>query len=109
MGIDQYQITRLGLASPQLDEPPDQQPDVRISTQADQKPGNIPLADCINNTTTPTPFGPGCWQILFFPPEPAHDEVEVHVDSNDTRMQQTWYVNGMLWGATDTAVWVNGA
>jgi hypothetical protein len=23
-------------------------------------------------------------------------------------MQQTWYVNGMLWGAADTAVWVNG-
>ena len=76
--------------------------------KADQKPGNIPLADCINNTTTPTPFGPGCWQILFFPPAPAHNEVEVHIDSNDTRMQQTWYVNGMLWGAADTAVRVNG-
>jgi len=76
--------------------------------KADQKPGSIPLADCINDTTLVTPFGPGCWQILFFPPEPAHNEVEVHVDSNDTRMQQTWYVNGMLWGAADTAVWVNG-
>ena len=76
--------------------------------RADQKPGSIPLADCINDTTLVTPFGPGCWQILFFPPEPAHNEVEVHVDSNDTRMQQTWYVNGMLWGAADTAVWVNG-
>jgi hypothetical protein len=75
---------------------------------SDQKPGNIPLADCINNTTTPTPFGPGCWQILFNPPAPAHDEVEVHVDSNDTRMQQTWYVNDVLWGAADTAVWVGG-
>ena len=29
-------------------------------------------------------------------------------DSNDTRMQQTWYVNGTIWGATDTAVWVDG-
>ena len=76
--------------------------------KSEQKPGNIPLADCINNTTTPTPFGPGCWQILFFPPAPAHDEVEVHIDSNDTRMQQTWYVNGVLWGAADTAVWVGG-
>jgi hypothetical protein len=75
---------------------------------ADQKPGNIPLADCINNTTTPTPFGPGCWQIFFNPPAPAHDEAEVHIDSNDTRMQQTWYVNGTLWGAADTSVWVNG-
>ncbi len=76
--------------------------------QADQKPGNIPVADCINDATSPTPFGPGCWQIIVLPPEPAHNEVEVHIDSNDTRMQQTWYVNGVLWGSADTAVWVNG-
>jgi hypothetical protein len=74
---------------------------------SDQKAGSTPLADCINNTTTPTPYGPGCWQ-LFFVTEPAHNEVEVHVDSNDTRMQQTWYVNGILWGAADTAVNVGG-
>src|SRR4029450_195451 len=58
--------------------------------KSEQKPGSIPLGECINDTTLPTPFGPGCWQILFFPPEPAHDEVESHLDSNDTRMQQTW-------------------
>ncbi len=75
--------------------------------KADQKAGSIPLADCINDTTTPTVFGPGCWQLLFVD-EPAHNEVEVHVDSNDSRMQQTWYVNGVLWGATDTAVNVGG-
>jgi hypothetical protein len=75
--------------------------------KSDQKPGDIPLADCINNTTTPTIFGPGCWQILFFS-EPAHNEVEAHVDSNDTRMQQTSYVNGVLWGSADTAVNVGG-
>jgi hypothetical protein len=76
--------------------------------KSDQKAGSTPLADCINDTTTPTPYGPGCWQILFNPPAPAHNEVEVHVDSNDGRMQQTWYVNGTLWGATDTAVNVDG-
>ena len=75
--------------------------------KSNQKPGDIPLGECINNTTTATPFGPGCWQILFVN-EPAHNEVESHLDSNDTRMQQTWYANGQLWGATDTAVWVNG-
>jgi hypothetical protein len=75
--------------------------------QSDQKPGNTPLADCINDTTLPTVFGPGCWQLLFVN-EPAHNEVEVHVDSNDTRMQQTWFVNGVLWGSTDTAVNVGG-
>ena len=75
--------------------------------KSDQKPGDIPLGECINDTTIETPFGPGCWQ-LFFVDEPAHNEVESHLDSNDTRMQQTWYVNGTLWGALDTAVRVNG-
>ena len=74
---------------------------------SNQKAGDIPLGECINNTTTKTNFGAGCWQ-LFFVDEPGHNEVESHLDSNDTRMQQTWYVNGQLWGATDTAVWVNG-
>ena len=75
--------------------------------KSDQKPGDIPLGECVNDTTTPTIFGPGCWQLLFVD-EPAHNEVESTPDSNDTRMQQTWYVNGTIWGATDTAVWVDG-
>jgi len=72
--------------------------------RSDQKVGDIPLGECINDTTAPTPFGPGCWQFLFNPPAPAHDEVESTPDSNDTRMQQVWYANGVLWGANDTAV-----
>jgi hypothetical protein len=77
--------------------------------KSNQKVGDIPLGECINDTTIPTPFGPGCWQFFFFPAdEPAHNEVESTPDSNDTRMQQTWYVNGQLWGALDTAVRVNG-
>jgi hypothetical protein len=75
--------------------------------KADQKPGKTPLADCINDKKTPTPFGKGCWQ-LFFDEEPAHDEVLSALDANDTRMQQTWYTNGMLWGSADTAVKVGG-
>jgi hypothetical protein len=74
---------------------------------ADQKPGSTPLADCINDTTTPTIFGPGCWQ-LFFVTEPSHTEVLSHLDAGDTRMQQTWYTNGILWGSTTTAVKVGG-
>jgi hypothetical protein len=77
--------------------------------RSNQKPGDIPLGECINDTTTPTRFGPGCWQLFFLPAdEPAHDEVESMPDSNDTRMQQTWFVNGQLWGALDTAVRVDG-
>ncbi|KRC84641.1 hypothetical protein ASE25_20410 [Terrabacter sp. Root85] len=76
--------------------------------KADQKAGDFPLGQCINDTTIATPFGPGCWQLFFNPPEPAHDEVISHLDSNDTRMQQTWFTNGVLWGSVDTAVRVNG-
>ncbi len=75
--------------------------------KANQKNGDIPLGECINDTTIATPFGPGCWQ-LFFVNEPAHDEVLSHPDASDTRMQQTWYVNGTLWGAAATGVVVNG-
>jgi len=74
---------------------------------SDQQTGNIPLGECVNDTIVATPFGPGCWQF-FFVDEPAHDEVESHPDSLDTRMQQTWYVNGTLWGSAGTAVWVGG-
>lgn len=96
-------------------------PDLRISSRLtksatyvfpptqDQKKGPIPLAKCLNDTTMPTPFGPGCWQVFFTPDqEPTHDAVESHPDANDTRMQQTWYVNGTLWGSADTAVRVGG-
>ena len=77
--------------------------------KSDQKPGDIPLGECINDTTMPTPFGPGCWQAFFLPAdEPAHNEVESTPDSLDSRMQQTWYVNGTLWGSSGTAVRVNG-
>jgi hypothetical protein len=75
--------------------------------KADQKPGDFPLGQCINDTTITTPFGPGCWQ-LFFDTEPAHDEVISTPDSLDSRMQQTWYVNGTLWGSSGTAVQVGG-
>jgi hypothetical protein len=77
--------------------------------KSDQQSGDFPLGQCLNDTTTPTPFGPGCWQNIFFPEdEPAHDEVISTPDSLDTRMQQTWYVNGHLWGSAGTAVWVGG-
>lgn len=74
---------------------------------SDQPAGPFPLGECINDTTTPTPFGDGCWNLLFVE-EPAHDEVISTPDSLDTRMQQTWFVNGQLWGSAGTAVRVNG-
>jgi hypothetical protein len=68
------------------------------------RPGsNVPQGHCINDTTTVTTAGVGCWRLLLTT-EPAHDEVVSRPDSNDTRMQQVTYANGMLWGALDTAL-----
>ena len=64
---------------------------------------NVPQGHCINDTTTSTIAGVGCWRLLFGG-EPAHNEVISTPDSNDTRMQQVMYSNGKIWGALDTAL-----
>ncbi|MGE5140660.1 MAG: hypothetical protein ACM3JD_14425, partial [Rudaea sp.] len=64
---------------------------------------DVPQGYCINDTTTVTIAGTGCWRLLFVG-EPAHNEVISTPDSNDTRMQQVIYANGKLWGALDTAL-----
>ncbi|KUL27775.1 hypothetical protein ADL15_33590 [Actinoplanes awajinensis subsp. mycoplanecinus] len=68
---------------------------------SDQKPGPVPLAECLNDDP--------CATVLLGEPDPAKPEVESPLDSNDTRMQQVTYVNGKLYGALDTAVTVGGA
>jgi hypothetical protein len=68
---------------------------------------DVPQGHCINDTTTATVAGLGCWRLLFVG-EPAHNEVVSTPDSNDTRMQQVMYANGKVWGALDTAVTVGG-
>jgi hypothetical protein len=79
--------------------------------KANQKAGDIPLGECLNDNTL---FGGGigCWALFFaipavLPPS-WQPEVESHPDANDTRMQQTWYANGTLWGAAATGAVVNG-
>jgi hypothetical protein len=75
---------------------------------SNQKVGSTPLRDCINDTTLVlAPGVTGCWRLLFAA-EPKHNEVESVIDSNDTRMQQVTYADGMLFGALDTALKVNG-
>jgi hypothetical protein len=64
---------------------------------------DTPQGYCINDTTTVTIAGTGCWRLLFGR-QPAHNEVISRPDSNDTRMQQVMYANGKLWGALDTAL-----
>lgn len=63
----------------------------------------VAQGDCINDTTTTTIAGVGCWRLLFVG-EPAHTEVISTPDSNDTRMQQVMFANGKLWGSLDTAL-----
>ena len=64
---------------------------------------SAPQGYCINDTTTATIAGIGCWRLLFGG-QPAHNEVISRPDSNDTRMQQVMFANGRLWGALDTAL-----
>jgi hypothetical protein len=73
-----------------------------------QKTGDFPLGQCINDRTLATPFGPGCWQFLFVD-EPAHNEVESSPDSGDTRQFQVWFANGKLYGAAGTGMNVGGS
>ena len=65
----------------------------------------VPQGHCINDITTATIAGVGCWRLVFAA-EPAHNEVISTPDSNDTRMQQVTFANGKLWGALDSAVTV---
>jgi hypothetical protein len=78
-----------------------------IPPRSAQKAGDWPLGQCINDTTSMTPFGAGCWRFLFAA-EPKHQEVLSKLDSNDSRMQQVVYANGKLWSALDTGVTFDG-
>jgi hypothetical protein len=77
--------------------------------KSDQKPGDIPLGDCLNDNTLFDPVaGIGCWFLFFDPPPTWQPEVESTPDSLDTRMQQVWYAKGTVWGSNGTAVNVGG-
>jgi hypothetical protein len=78
-----------------------------------QQPGSgsapdttVPQGHCLNDETTVTIAGTGCWKLLVTPAAHAAKpgEVVAEPDSNDTRMQQVMYANGKLWGALDTAI-----
>src|SRR5206468_2671355 len=77
-----------------------------------QQPGSgtapgtsVPQGHCLNDETTSTIAGVGCWKLLVgATAHAAGPEVVSSPDSNDTRMQQVMYANGKLWGALDTAL-----
>ncbi len=63
---------------------------------------DTPQGHCLNDITTATIVGAGCWKLLVG--SSAYNEVISRPDANDTRMQQVMYANGKLWGALDTAL-----
>jgi hypothetical protein len=77
-----------------------------------QQPGSgtapttaVPQGHCLNDETTATVAGTGCWRLLVSAAaHAAGAEVVASPDSNDTRMQQVTYANGKVWGALDTAL-----
>ena len=79
-----------------------------VPPRSDQKTGDYPLGQCLTDNTISTPFGTGCWRYFFSSGGPFAN-VEKHIDSNDSRMQQVYFANGKLWAALDTAVTVGGA
>ena len=62
---------------------------------AEQRVGSTPLRDCLNNNH--------CATVLNGERDPFH-ETEYRLDSNDTRMMQTTFAQGRLWGALDTSI-----
>ena len=67
--------------------------------RSDQKAGPVPLAQCLNITA--------CAKVVLGTPD-KFKEYEFPFDSSDTRMLQSAYANGKLWGALGTAVDVGG-
>jgi hypothetical protein len=67
---------------------------------------DVPQGFCLNDETTPTIAGLGCWKLLVGATAHAGGGPEVvqSPDANDTRMQQVTFANGKLWGALDTAL-----
>ena len=71
-----------------------------LPPRAEQKSGNQPLRTCLNQNS--------CSLTLEGIKDPFA-ETSASLDSNDTRMQQTTWVNGTLWGAIDTGLSVSSA
>ena len=67
---------------------------------SNQKVGSVPLADCLNLTA--------CSKAVLGTPD-KYKEYEYANDSGDSRMYQSAYANGNLWGALGTAIDIGGA
>jgi hypothetical protein len=76
-----------------------------------QKTGDNPLGECVNDTQIVLKgLGRGCWRLFFAPNEqPAHDEtIPPLLESIDSRMLGTYFANGDIWGVLGTGLSVGG-
>jgi hypothetical protein len=79
-----------------------------VPGRSNQKPGDVPLADCLSDSTLEVAPGVfGCWRSVVGGRGPFPN-TEKLVDSNDSRMLQVVFANGKLWGALDTALIIDG-
>jgi hypothetical protein len=67
--------------------------------RADQKAGDFPLGQCLNDPT--------CAPTILGGPAPF-TEVESTLDASDTRMGQVAFADGKLWAGLDTALTLGG-
>jgi hypothetical protein len=70
-----------------------------VPPRSSQKPGPVPLRDCL---------AINCQDVLGPGAQPAPNESEGALDSGDSRMQQVYYSGGMVYGALDTVMQVQG-
>jgi hypothetical protein len=82
-----------------------------VPGNSDQKPGTIPLADCLNDRTLNVGLPTlGCWQLVLGeqgpmnPPPPT--QVLGTIDSGDSRVLDVRYANGKLWAVLGTSAQV---
>jgi hypothetical protein len=79
-----------------------------VPPRANQKPGDVPLAQCLSDSLLQvTPTLTGCWRLVVGGTGPFPNTEKV-VDSNDSRMQQVVLANGKLWAALDTGLSIEG-
>ncbi len=67
---------------------------------SDQKAGNYPLGQCLSDTA--------CKHAVFHSTKPGTAHVEGQLDSSDSRMNQSVYSKGLVFGTLDTVVNVGG-
>lgn len=80
-----------------------------VPPRATQKAGDVPLAECLSDSSLPIAPGiTGCWNLIAGVGTGPFPDTEKRVDANDSRMQQVVLANGKIWGALDTGLSISG-